>query len=131
MDERVSQFTALVNRTGRFRCRVAWNAARERELLKQPAKPLFVLRNVRIVFRVCSFQIGISYQAWSAVTRPRDVDKICIVPVDNPVQMHVNEIEARCCTPVRSEEHTSELQSHVNLVCRLLLEKKNNNIISS
>src|SRR5260370_15933935 len=27
---------------------------------------------------------------------------------------------------VRSEEHTSELQSHLNLVCRLLLEKKNN-----
>src|SRR5438477_8390530 len=28
---------------------------------------------------------------------------------------------------VRSEEHTSELQSHVNLVCRLLLEKKKTN----
>src|SRR5688572_32769288 len=27
----------------------------------------------------------------------------------------------------RSEEHTSELQSQSNLVCRLLLEKKNNN----
>src|SRR5690242_21291374 len=27
----------------------------------------------------------------------------------------------------RSEEHTSELQSHVNLVCRLLLEKKKQN----
>src|SRR5438477_6987906 len=27
----------------------------------------------------------------------------------------------------RSEEHTSELQSHVNLVCRLLLEKKKAN----
>src|SRR5690242_21466101 len=27
-------------------------------------------------------------------------------------------------SPARSEEHTSELQSHVNLVCRLLLEKK-------
>src|SRR5438093_7667798 len=27
---------------------------------------------------------------------------------------------------VRSEEHTSELQSLTNLVCRLLLEKKNN-----
>src|SRR3954463_2746231 len=26
---------------------------------------------------------------------------------------------------LRSEEHTSELQSHDNLVCRLLLEKKN------
>src|SRR5260370_22439131 len=30
---------------------------------------------------------------------------------------------ARAIQP-RSEEHTSELQSHLNLVCRLLLEKK-------
>src|SRR5256886_5911040 len=29
---------------------------------------------------------------------------------------------------LRSEEHTSELQSQSNLVCRLLLEKKKNNI---
>src|SRR3954462_10949461 len=29
-----------------------------------------------------------------------------------------------CKTNARSEEHTSELQSHDNLVCRLLLEKK-------
>src|SRR5437867_4595391 len=32
-------------------------------------------------------------------------------------------VEARC--EVRSEEHTSELQSPYDLVCRLLLEKKN------
>src|SRR5688572_26813813 len=31
----------------------------------------------------------------------------------------------------RSEEHTSELQSQSNLVCRLLLEKKNVRLISS
>src|SRR5438046_9408766 len=30
----------------------------------------------------------------------------------------------------RSEEHTSELQSLTNLVCRLLLEKKNNVVVS-
>src|SRR5882762_4566474 len=30
----------------------------------------------------------------------------------------------------RSEEHTSELQSHLNLVCRLLLEKKNKGIFN-
>src|SRR5260370_20187042 len=29
-----------------------------------------------------------------------------------------------CMRSCRSEEHTSELQSHLNLVCRLLLEKK-------
>src|SRR5256885_11031128 len=33
--------------------------------------------------------------------------------------------------PVRSEEHTSELQSPCNLVCRLLLEKKKQNTIST
>src|SRR5690242_20893197 len=31
----------------------------------------------------------------------------------------------------RSEEHTSELQSHVNLVCRLLLEKKKKKQVTS
>src|SRR5438477_8512201 len=31
---------------------------------------------------------------------------------------------SKAAIPDRSEEHTSELQSHVNLVCRLLLEKK-------
>src|SRR5882762_7287708 len=31
----------------------------------------------------------------------------------------------------RSEEHTSELQSHLNLVCRLLLEKKKKKKITS
>src|SRR2546426_6805739 len=37
----------------------------------------------------------------------------------------------RACTTAllsRSEEHTSELQSPCNLVCRLLLEKKKNNV---
>src|SRR5260370_26360505 len=37
---------------------------------------------------------------------------------------------SRCRAKWRSEEHTSELQSHLNLVCRLLLEKKKNFINS-
>src|SRR5260370_2526167 len=36
------------------------------------------------------------------------------------------EFTERLHTDHRSEEHTSELQSHLNLVCRLLLEKKKN-----
>src|SRR3989442_6864546 len=37
-----------------------------------------------------------------------------------------NQVTAQCHTPalLRSEEHTSELQSRPHLVCRLLLEKK-------
>src|SRR5207237_10728133 len=34
------------------------------------------------------------------------------------------EVLALAAEETRSEEHTSELQSHLNLVCRLLLEKK-------
>src|SRR5690606_39446662 len=33
--------------------------------------------------------------------------------------------DGQCSALARSEEHTSELQSRENLVCRLLLEKKN------
>src|SRR5207237_3565715 len=33
-----------------------------------------------------------------------------------------------CRFPKRSEEHTSELQSHLNLVCRLLLDNKKSHI---
>src|SRR2546430_11071827 len=35
-------------------------------------------------------------------------------------------IQPECASTLRSEEHTSELQSQSNLVCRLLLEKKKN-----
>src|SRR5690606_41197526 len=48
-------------------------------------------------------------------TQPDDVDPLR--------QFHVSFPLERCssCTSVRSEEHTSELQSRENLVCRLLL----------
>src|SRR5689334_24754088 len=36
---------------------------------------------------------------------------------------------SKSTSPVRSEEHTSELQSQFHLVCRLLLEKKNHHTI--
>src|SRR5690242_21294459 len=44
-------------------------------------------------------------------------------PGADPVQRLIAYGRARIAF-IRSEEHTSELQSHVNLVCRLLLEKK-------
>src|SRR5260370_29977025 len=52
-------------------------------------------------------------------TRPSAIPNACIptnrqAGNDANIGMHA----------FRSEEHTSELQSHLNLVCRLLLEKK-------
>src|SRR5437016_9671215 len=44
-----------------------------------------------------------------------------------PMRFHPTTLlrEVKLPFPKRSEEHTSELQSLTNLVCRLLLEKKN------
>src|SRR5690242_20889400 len=50
------------------------------------------------------------------VSRPCTVTEPVTVP---PVEYGTSPLSRP-----RSEEHTSELQSHVNLVCRLLLEKK-------
>src|SRR2546430_4154210 len=44
--------------------------------------------------------------------------------VRHHVAVHVGQAEVAAAV-IRSEEHTSELQSQSNLVCRLLLEKKN------
>src|SRR5690348_17697510 len=41
---------------------------------------------------------------------------------------HTRELDERVGVAGRSEEHTSELQSPVHLVCRLLLEKKKKKI---
>src|SRR5688572_32514438 len=73
-----------------------------------------------------------SYLYWTILERP---------PVDTPKpNSHIitdgpNRAGARAMfkavgfTDERSEEHTSELQSQSNLVCRLLLEKKNKNLL--
>src|SRR5437868_11290541 len=46
-------------------------------------------------------------------------------PVDPPARLDRRPAErAPAVAAVRSEEHTSELQSRFDLVCRLLLEKK-------
>src|SRR5690606_40733497 len=59
------------------------------------------------------------------------VDEFCaaqgVSPIPNPVLSwdELRQLAAEGDTLGRSEEHTSELQSRENLVCRLLLEKKN------
>src|SRR5688500_19224170 len=45
--------------------------------------------------------------------------------VQKLAEMHDGSVTAKSEGVGRSEEHTSELQSPCNLVCRLLLEKKN------
>src|SRR2546426_3322208 len=66
-----------------------------------------------------------------------DVDRKVHLPVVEAVVRYVRParlddlLEVRCwVSERRSEEHTSELQSPCNLVCRLLLEKKKKNTLT-
>src|SRR2546429_1516624 len=51
------------------------------------------------------------------------------VQVDHALFEALEQVEIQRALVQRSEEHTSELQSRLHLVCRLLLEKKKNNSI--
>src|SRR6266513_5930150 len=71
-----------------------------------------------------------------SICRPRSAARCCFIPArggaspavragDQRIAQHPPDITGRLARqPLRSEEHTSELQSRFDLVCRLLLEKK-------
>src|SRR5687768_18443663 len=65
--------------------------------------------------RVDSFQIGLGGEFVHEFIRPF---------IEWNIDIPVNRSDYTCDENVRSEEHTSELQSRLHLVCRLLLEKK-------
>src|SRR5690606_41198425 len=54
-------------------------------------------------------------------------DKVLFLGFKENPYPYISKAEFMLLTSKRSEEHTSELQSRENLVCRLLLEKKKNN----
>src|SRR5260370_26813512 len=93
---------------------LAWACQSQQRINTQPTVPELVMGAVR----------GVDKQQWSppvlrlgdAVHPRRYGVRLRIVPSEQTFTGGDH-----CC---RSEEHTSELQSHLNLVCRLLLEKK-------
>src|SRR2546426_7824370 len=138
------------NRNTDLRCRFLQRMVLERMKLKSTANRRAkvadcVFKNSSLL-SLCAPYFGI----WSRVryfpqrlvctrTVRRNFTRITLLPKD-----HQRRIDPNACQPgresgssvealeMRSEEHTSELQSPCNLVCRLLLEKKKktkNNII--
>src|SRR2546427_8678020 len=68
-------------------------------------------------------RIRVRESAWSPLLRAANERSCSTTSLRRPRSIH--HCHSSASAKVRSEEHTSELQSQSNLVCRLLLEKKN------
>src|SRR2546430_8326006 len=84
-----------------------------------PYTPLFRSRNVSIFPKSSSPAAAFSFAPVTFCNSQRSFSPLKYVLSGSPVSAR-----KRSCPAARSEEHTSELQSQSNLVCRLLLEKK-------
>src|SRR2546430_11459329 len=96
--------------------------------MHQPATPMQLLytRQEGTPISVCFFFLMIrrpprsTLFPYTTLFRSHEAGQVAQVPELLRRQHPILELELQ-----RSEEHTSELQSQSNLVCRLLLEKKN------
>ena len=108
--DRIAELSTLVDRPGRLRCRVAGNSIRKRELLEQLLHPLGVLGDVRIELAVGPLEVGMSNQTGPAVTGPCDQHHVQRLFFDDAVQMHVDEVEAGCRSPMPKQARLDVLQ---------------------
>src|SRR5699024_12722189 len=85
-------------------------------LLRPPRSTLFpyttLFRSQSLTTRLAAGRMSVPLVGWSMVPRSRTRCHCAVPPMPHTVVRW------------RSEEHTSELQSRFDLVCRLLLEKK-------
>ena len=79
---------------------MAGNTARERELREQLLEPSLILTDVRIDLTIGTFKISIAHQCRPTVSGTGDVNHIQIILLDDPVQVHVDEVLARRRAPV-------------------------------
>ena len=112
MAERVAQLAALVDRARALRRCVAGDAAGKRKLKKELPKPGLVLADVRIDLAVCALEIRIAHDRRPAVPGAGDVDHVEVVLLDDPIQVHVDEVLSGGRSPVPQQHvlHIRERQ---------------------
>src|SRR5260221_3969974 len=79
------------------------------------------------LFRSVSASAWVKQRVRPATAEPRVPSTWNVTRSSRRTRTHQELLKCAMTPPARSEEHTSELQSHSDLVCRLLLETKKNN----
>src|SRR5580704_11295903 len=103
MTERIAQLSTLVNRARTFRRRVTWDTARKGELKEQFAQASLVLTDVRVDLAVSTLKVGMADNRGTAVAGPAHINHIQIVFVDDPIQMHIDEVLPRRRAPMTQQ----------------------------
>src|SRR5437016_11901575 len=93
-------------------------------ILQPPRSTLFPYTTLFRSMRSCNNgETGCAIETWA--TQPLPKNELCRLKVRSTNWSTSTKVPGgNSCRARRSEEHTSELQSLTNLVCRLLLEKK-------
>ena len=76
------------------------DAAGKRELLEQSFQSGFILGDIRIHLAPGAFEINIADQGRTAMTGTRDIDDVQIVLLDYPVEVDVDKVLPRGCSPM-------------------------------
>src|SRR5262249_62011558 len=95
-------------------------------ICRTPTSPLFPYTTLFRSLRAATLRAGRFWPPGSSPILSVHLGTACdrLLP-DRPKAVGAAPIQSRDRLPTRSEEHTSELQSLTNLVCPLLLQKKN------
>jgi len=98
------QLTAIVDRSRRRGRDVTGDPSGKRELGEELPETGFILADVRIDLAVGALEVGMAHQRRAPVTRTSDIEHIQVILLDDPVQVNVDEILARCGAPVPDHE---------------------------
>src|SRR2546426_7521197 len=90
---------------------------------RPPRSTLFSLHDA---LPICEKKVNASCQSGCSARSVSSTGFACRPSPTEGACIQINGRFGSRCAAARSEEHTSELQSPCNLVCRLLLEKKKN-----
>src|SRR5579883_2928088 len=94
------ELSSLFLNAGRCKDKLARSSARARELPEQAPQAFLVLGDARIKLAVRALEIGIRYERRRAGSAPGDVDHVEIMFLDDSVEVDVNEVLDRRCSPI-------------------------------
>src|ERR1700730_2663968 len=122
MDQGIAQFAPLMDRSGSFRCDMAWDALRPGELPKEALQSVTAAVDVRIALRVGPFEIAVCHQPRTAMSGADDINHVEVVFFDQPVQVNINKVKSGGGAPMPEQTRLDVLEPERGFEQRVVLQ---------